>query len=311
MQHTIGVDISKDTLDVYRLTDKQHIQVSNDKSGHKALIRWIRKGRLPLTVFEATGAYHRQLEMALSKSQLPFTKVNPRRARRFAEATGRLAKTGRVDAAMLARMGAVLELSAQEAINENLYDLKELMTARRALIRDKTAATARLKTASQALLMPQLTARLKQVERQLLQIDAAIAKIVAQDETLSSKLAILISIPGIAQTTAFAILIDMPELGALEGKQAACLAGLAPISRQSGKWQGKERIQGGRAMLRRAIYMPTLVAMRHNHILKAKFQQLVDAGKPPKVAITACMRKLILLANALLRDRRKWSIIRP
>jgi len=309
MQHTIGIDISKDTLDVYRLTDKQHIQVTNDKPGHKALIRWIRKGQLPLTVFEATGAYHRQLEMALSKSHLPFTKVNPRRARRFAEATGRLAKTDRVDAAMLARMGAVLELSAQEAINENLYDLKELMTARRALIRDKTAAKARLKTASQALLMQQITARLKQVEKQLLQIDAAIAKIVAQDETLSLKLAILISIPGIAQTTAFAILSDMPELGALEGKQAACLAGLAPISRQSGKWQGKERIQGGRAMLRRAIYMPTLVAIRHNHVLKAKFQQLVDAGKPPKVAITACMRKLILLANALLRDGRKWSII--
>ena len=311
MQHTIGIDISKDTLDVYCPADKRHIQMTNDKAGHKALIHWITKGALPLIVFEATGAYHRQLEMALGKSHIPFTKVNPRQARRFAEATGRLAKTDRVDAAMLARMGAVLELPAQEAISENLHDLRELMTARRALIRDKTAAKTRLKTASQPLLRQQITARLKQVEKQMLQIDAAIAKIVAQDETLSLKLAILISIPGIAETTAFAILIDMPELGTLEGKQAASLAGLAPISRQSGKWRGKERIQGGRAMLRRAIYMPTLVAIRHNHVLKAKYQQLVDAGKPPKVAITACMRKLILLANALLRDGRKWSKIRP
>ena len=118
-------------------------------------------------------------------------------------------------------------------------------------------------------------------------------------------------IPGIADTTAFSMLIEMPELGALEGKQAASLAGLAPISRQSGKWRGKERIQGGRAFLRQAIYMPALVATRYNPDLKAKYDQLIRAGKPPKVALTAIMRKLIVTANALLRDGRIWSEIRP
>lgn len=311
MQTTIGIDISKNTLDAYRLLDGQHIQVTNDKAGHKALVRWIRKHEAPLVVFEATGAYHRNLEATLAASETAFAKVNPRQARRFAEATGRLAKTDRVDATMLAKMGAVLELKGHTPKSETLHVLRELITARRALMKDKVAAKTRLQTTTQILLRNQINARLKQIEIHIRQVDAAIAEKVAQDEALSHKLAILISIPGIAETTAFSMLIEMPELGTLEGKQAASLAGLAPISRQSGKWQGKERIQGGQAFLRRAIYMPALVATRYNPDLKAKYDELIRAGKPGKVALTAIMRKLIVTANALLRDGRKWSEIRP
>lgn len=178
-------------------------------------------------------------------------------------------------------------------------------------MRDKVAAKTRLQTTTQTLLKNQINARLKQIEIQIRQVDAVIAEKIAQDKALSHRLAILISIPGIAKTTAFSMLIEMPELGTLGGKQAASLAGLAPISRQSGKWQGKERIQGGRAFLRRAIYMPALVASRYNPDLKAKYDQLIRAGKTGKVALTAIMRKLIVTANALLRDGRKWSGIRP
>ena len=242
---------------------------------------------------------------------LAYAKVNPRQARRFAEATGRLAKTDRVDAAMLARMGAVLDLDAQPPRTEILQSLKDLMTARRALIKDRTAALARQKVLASSLLKRQAAARLRQIEGHIQEIDAAIAHTVGRDAALSQKLAILISIPGIAEATAFAMLIEMPELGSLDGKQAASLAGLAPISRQSGKWQGHERIQGGRTFLRRAIYMPALAAVRFNRDLKAKFDQLIAAGKPAKVAIVAIMRKLIVLANALLRDGRPWSEIRP
>jgi transposase len=311
MQLTIGIDISKDRLDAYRRSDGQHVQVTNDKAGHKALIRWIGKGDLALVVFEATGAYHRPLEALLATSGIPFAKVNPRQARRFAEATGRLAKTDRVDAVMLARMGAVLELKGQSAPSENLFELRELLATRRALIKDRTAARTRLCTATVPLVKRQLAARIRQVEMQLAQIDAAMASKVAQDEAMSRKLAILVSIPGVGETTALSMLIDMPELGTLEGKQAASLAGLAPISRQSGKWQGRERIQGGRPLLRRAIYMPALVATRFNASLKAKYEQLTRAGKPAKVALTAVMRKLVVMANALLRDGREWSEIRP
>jgi len=311
MQITIGIDISKNTLDAYRLPDSQHIQVANDKAGHKTLLRWIGKHDLPLVVFEATGAYHRGLEAELAANDVSFAKVNPRQARRFAEATGRLAKTDRVDAAMLAKMGAVLELKGHKPKSETLHILRELISARRALMKDTVAAKTRLQTTTQTLLKSQINARIKQTEIQTRQVDDAIAREVAKDEALSHKLAILISIPGIAETTAFSMLIEMPELGTLEGKQAASLAGLAPVSRQSGKWQGKERIQGGRAFLRRAIYMPALVATRHNPDLKAKYDQLIRAGKPGKVALTAIMRKLIVTANALLRDGRKWSEIRP
>ena len=311
MQITIGIDISKDMLDAYRLSDNQHIQVANDKAGHKTLIHWIEYNGKPLVIFEATGAYHRKLEAALAASDIAFAKVNPRQARRFAEASGRLAKTDRVDAAMLAKMGAVLELKQQKPKSEILHILRELMTARRALMKDKVAAKTRLQTTTQPLLKKQINARLKQTALQIQQLDAAIADNVAQDQELSYKLAILTSIPGIAEMSAFSILIEMPELGTLDGKQVASLAGLAPMSRQSGKWQGKERIQGGRRFLRRAIYMPALVATRYNPALKAKYDQLIRAGKPGKVAITAIMRKLIVMANALLRDGRKWSEIMP
>ena len=273
--------------------------VANDKAGHKTLARWIGKYDLPLVVFEATGAYHRNLEAALTAGETAFAKVNPLQARRFAEATGRLAKTDRVDATTLAKMGAVLELKGHKPRSEALLILSELITARRALMKGKVAAKTRLQTTTQTLLKNQINARLKQIDIQIRQVDVTIAQKVAQDEALSHKLGILISIPGIAEATAFSMLIEMPELGTLEGKQAANLAGLAPISRQSGKWQGKERIQGGRAFLRRAIYMPALVATRYNPDLKAKYDQLIGAGKPGNVAITAIMRKLLITANVV------------
>jgi transposase len=309
MRDTVGIDVSKATLDAYRLSDKRHGQFANDRAGLKAMIHWI--GTAGLVVFEATGAYHRQLETMLAVRGLAYAKVNPRQARRFAEATGRLAKTDRVDAAMLARMGAVLDLKARTSRTETLQSLRDLMTARRALIKDRTAALSRQKVLASRLLQRQAAARLRQIEAHLRELDQAIAEAVGRDVALSQKLAILVSIPGIAEATAFAMLIEMPELGTLDGKQAASLAGLAPVSRQSGTWQGHERIRGGRAFLRRAIYMPALAAVRFNRDLKAKFDQLLGDGKPAKVALVAIMRKLIVLANALLRDGRPWSEIRP
>jgi transposase len=311
MQPTIGIDVSKDRLDAFRLSDGQRLQVTNDKAGHRTLLGWIGRGDPPLVVFEATGAYHRQLEARLGAGSVPFAKVNPRQARRFAEATGRLAKTDRIDAAMLARMGAVLDLAGQAAPGKALLELRELAAARRALIKDRAAAKTRLGVAALPLVRRQLDARLRQIEAQLATIDTAMAERVAEDEEMARKRDILVSIPGIGETTALAMLVEMPELGTLGPKQAASLAGLAPISRQSGKWQGSERIRGGRAPLRHAIYMPALVAARFNPALKATYQRLRLAGKPAKLAITALMRKLVVLADALIRDNRKWTKTAP
>ncbi|WP_299962265.1 IS110 family transposase [uncultured Roseobacter sp.] len=307
MKDTIGIDVSKDWLDAYCMVRAEHRRFANDGKGLRALHRWVETSTASLVVFEASGVYHRRLENSLSGEAVPYAKVNPRQARRFVEATGKIAKTDKVDAAILAKMGAVLELEPQAPKAEYLNSLREMMTARRGLIKDRVTVRTRMQTTTQKLLKRHLKERLVQVEQHLKQIDQAILDLVSQDDDLTARFDILKSIPGISKVTAFSMLIEMPELGEMRGKQAACLAGLAPISRQSGKWQGKERIQGGRASFRRAMYMPALCVIRHNLSAKRKYDQLVKSGKPPKVALTAIMRKLVVIANALLRDNRKWS----
>ena len=238
---------------------------------------------------------------------MPIAKVNPRQARRFAEATGNIAKTDALDAAMLTRMGAVLSLEARPVPSGIINDLRDLRTARNALIKDQVAAQTRAKAITLPLLKRQNAARLKQIEAQREAIDAEINALIQGDPDLAQRFAILCSIPGIAKVSAAMLLIEMPELGSLNEKQVAALAGLAPIARQSGNWKGKSFIRGGRQQVRQGLYMPALVAIRFNADLKAKYEQLIKAGKAPKKAITAVMRKLIILANALLKKGRKWQ----
>lgn len=304
---TIGVDISKDHLDAHRMSDGASRRFANDKNGHRAFLKWLDGKTGARIVYEPTGPYHRAFERKLAAEGLALVKVNPRQARRFAEATGRLAKTDRLDAAMLARMGAVLDLEARPVRTPILNELKDLHMAREALVKNRTAAKNRAKTLTLAILKRHNAAQFRQIERQLAAIEKEIMALVRADHDLAHRFDILVSIPGVSAITAFALLIDMPELGTLENGQAASLAGLAPVARQSGKWTGRAFIRGGRANVRQALYMPALVAMRFNPDLKAKYGQLKAAGKPSKIAITAIMRKMIVLANALLRDRRKWT----
>lgn len=303
---TIGIDISKDHLDAHRLPEGDRRRFDNTPRGHKALIAWI--GAVPTrVVYEPTGPYHRKLEAALDLAGMPIVKVNPRQARRFAEATGQLAKTDGLDAAMLARMGAILVLEPRPVRGATLNDLKDLHLAREALVKDRTAAKNRAKSISLALLKRHNEARLRQIEQQIEAVDAAIRALIASDEILARRFAILRSVPGIADVTAAMLVTEMPELGSLDAKQIASLAGLAPMARQSGQWKGKAFVQGGRRQVRQALYMPALVAMRFNPDLKAKYEQLLAAGKARKQAITAVMRKLVVLANALLKDGRSWQ----
>ncbi len=273
----------------------------------RSLSAWIGRDPVERIVYEATGAYHRQLESTLGQAGLPLAKVNPRQARRFAEALGVVAKTDRIDAAMLARMGAALQPPQTPPADGSLAELKDLHLARRALVKDRTAARNRQAVTRLALIKRQLAQRLKQIDRQIQAIDAAIEQQIGNNPSLRQRRDILISVPGISKTTAATLLAEMPELGSLKAKQAASLAGLAPATQQSGKWHGKARIRGGRATLRQALYMPALVAARFNPDLKAVYKRLRNAGKPPKVAITAVMRKLLITANALLRENRHWS----
>lgn len=278
MNNTIGIDVSKDTLDVHRLADGQHKQFLNSKTGHTHLIKWIELQPDPLVIFEATGAYYRLLERELGKRPIPFVK-----------------------------MGAALQLVPKPLTAESLYDLRDLLCARRALIKDRTAAKARNATVTHALLKGQFAKCLRHIECDIERIDTAMLALANQGRQMRERLDILSSSPGIGMTTALMILVDMPGIGGLDGKQVASLTGLAPMSQSSGKWQGKARSQGGRPNLRHAIFMPALVAIGHNADMEAKYDQLIAVGKEKNVAITAVMRKLLVLANALLRDQRKWK----
>ncbi|CAK7262110.1 MULTISPECIES: IS110 family transposase [unclassified Shinella] len=303
---TIGVDISKDHLDAYRTSDGKSRRFANDTAGHRAFLDWLSQPDAHI-VYEPTGPYHRAFERRLADVGCALVKVNPRQARRFAEATGKLAKTDRLDAAMLARMGAVLDLDARPVRRPVLNDLKDLHMAREALVKNRTAARNRAKTLTLAILKRHNAEQLRQIGRQIAAIESEIMAIVKADPDLAGRFDILVSIPGVSTITAFALIIDMPELGMLENGAAASLAGLAPVARQSGNRAARAFIRGGRANVRQALYMPALVAMRFNPELRAKYHQLKAGGKASKLAITAIMRKLIVLANALLKDRRKWT----
>jgi len=304
---TVGIDISKDTLDIHLHPAGVVRRVTNDPKGFAALMTWLRGFEVTRIVFEPTGPYHHAFERRLGEAGLPLVKINPRQARRFAEAIGRHAKTDAVDAAMLARLGAMLEPPVRPITSQAIDDLKELHGARAALVKDRVATVNRGHGLRLPLLKRQSDQHLKQIDNQLAEIDTAMSERIAADEALSQRLKILLSIPGIGKLTAFAILVEMPELGTIENKAAASLAGLAPVARDSGRKHGKRFIQGGRAGLRQALYMPALVAARFNPDLKAKYQALIQAGKPAKLAITAIMRKLLILANSLLRDGRVWA----
>lgn len=301
----IGIDIAKDRLDAHRAADGAEAGFSNDAPGLRRLLRWL--GPAPVRViFEATGRYHLALERALEAAGHGVVKVNPRQAKRFGEALGVRAKTDRADAAMLARMGVALALEPLPVRSEYLRDLTELVVARRALVKDRIAARNRAPGLSLPLLKRQNAARLKRIEAELAVLDREIAARIAADPALAGRRAVLVSIPGLSDITAAALIAMAPELGAMDHRQAGKLAGLAPITRQSGTWRGQAFIRGGRAELRQSLYMPALVAIRRNPDMAAFADRLRARGKPSKVIITAVMRKLFITANALIREERNW-----
>ena len=301
-----GIDIAKLSLDVYLHPQAIARQFPNTACGIRTLLAWLGQTTLHRVVFEPTGAYHRGLERQLGEAGIAMVKVNPLQARRFAEAIGQRAKTDAVDAAMLARFGALDALQTRPVVSQTLSDMKDLLVARRGLVKDRVAAANRNHVHRVPLLKRLADQRLRQVERQIAAIDAALRALCRADAELKPRFDILVSIPAIGEATALSMLVEMPELGTIDNKCAASLAGLAPIARDSGQHSGKRLIRAGRAHLRQALSMPALVAIRFNADMKAKYQALITAGKPPKVALTAIMRKLIILANVPLRDGRTW-----
>ena len=269
-EHTIGVDISKSHLDVFRLEDGAAQRFDNSAAGCRALIKWLGKAPVARIVFEPTGPYHRGFETVLS-GRFPLVKVTPLQARRCAEASRMRAKTDAIDAHVLARMGAALAPEPDRSASEVSLEIINLQVARTGLVKERTRLRNRGRTQGNRLLERQTRTRLALVERQIEEPDAEIAKRIAGNEAMARKREILRSIPGLGQTAAAAILTFLPELGTMGRKQLGRLAGPAPHPRESGQWKGKSFIRGGRKPLRDALSMPALAGVR-GHALQSRSQ---------------------------------------
>ena len=258
-------------------------------------------------MIEPTSKYHRAIHRHLHSVAIPVALINPLRARLFAEAWGKLAKTDRIDAHMLALIAERMQPDAVPPPPEAVEELQELATARDGAVAERIAVQNRLATAATAFLRRELQTRLGSLKRHVERLDKEIAKRIRDNPVIASLAQILKSIPGIGQVVALTLITELEELGRLTAKQAAALAGLAPFARESGPWQGQRRIRGGRSRLRRALYIAALVASRRTPDLAAFYQGLRDKGKPAKLALAAVARKIVILANRLVADNRCWS----
>jgi transposase len=303
----VGIDTCKAWLDVYVHPIGLAFRVPNSYEGLKQLKRRLTGLVVVLIVMEATGKLHREAYRNLTDSGHAVAVVNPLRSRLFAEALGQLAKTDKVDARMLALMGAMLEPKAKPPAPETIETFQELVRGREAFVQQRTALLNQLGDAKATFLKQQIRRQIRTTEAAIERLQKEIMRIVKADPGLARRYEILVSIKGIGPVTAVAILANFPEIGTCNAKQTAMLAGLAPIANDSGDRAGTRSIKGGRAGLRTGIYMAAVAAANSNPALKAFYDRLVAAGKLPKIALTAVMRKLLVLANTLIRDDRLWT----
>ena len=306
----IGIDVAKATLDVQVRPTGQAWSVTNDEAGIRTLLEHVRAVAPTLIVLEATGGYELAVTSALAAAALPVVVVNPRHVRDFAKATGRLAKTDRLDAALLARFAEQVQPTARLLATDDQRELDALLTRRRQLIEMLTAEKNRLGQVfvkAGKRVKKSLTAHITYLERELRIADSDLGDLVRRSPVWRERDELLQSAPGVGPVLSLTLLAELPELGTLDRKAIAALVGVAPLNRDSGTLRGKRMIYGGRAPIRATLYMGALVATRHNPVIRAFYQRLPAVGKPKKVALTACMRKLLVILNAMVRQRASWS----
>ena len=302
----VGVDTGKYQLDIHIRPLNIFFSVSNDEEGIKKALIEIKKYPPERIIIEATGRLEHAFIFACSKAKLPFVVANPIHIKKFAGAIGRLAKTDKLDASLIAHYGEAIKPPLSQLKPETMRDISDLLSRRRQLITMQTMEKNRLKIMPKKIIgtiSPILTA----IKNQLEKTDEKLAKLIEDSPEYKEKNAILQSMKGIGKVVSFNLLANMPELGLISGKQAAALVGVAPINRESGSYQGRRKTQGGRYQVRTLLFMAMMSAIQSNPIFKAKYQQLLAAGKPKKVAIIACVRKMIVILNSMLRDGVHWE----
>jgi transposase len=304
----VGIDVSKERLDVCLMPGSETLVVSNDQPGIESLLGRLRQSPPKLVVLEASGRYERPVAAALAASGIVLAVVNPRQARDFAKATGRLAKTDRIDAEILARFAVAVGPRPSVLPDEEAQALQAILTRRRQLVEMLTAENNRLGMASNssATVAKRIRAHIKWLQKELERTDGELDAAVEASTLWKENEALLRSVPGVGPVLARTLLAELPELGTTSPKRLSALVGVAPFNRDSGTFQGKRQVWGGRSPVRAVLYMAALVATRHNPVIREFYERLLASGKPKKVALVACMRKLLSILNAVLRDRAPW-----
>jgi transposase len=302
----VGVDVAKHHLDVAVRPSAAAWRVPNDGAGLVLLVERLRTVRPTLVVLEATGGLEMPVAGALATAGLPVVIVNPRQVRDFAKATGKLAKTDALDAHVLAQFAEAVRPAIRPLPKPAAQELSALLARRRQLVEMLTAEHNRLGTATRHL-RADIQAHVTWLERRLARLDDELATTIRESPVWREKDDLLQSMPGVGRVLAMTLLANLPELGMLDRKQIAALVGVAPRNRDSGLHRGKRTVGGGRAPVRAVLYMGTLAAVRHNAALKAFYHRLRAAGKATKVALTACMRKMLTMLNAMMKHGLRWQ----
>lgn len=303
----IGIDVCKSWLDVHIHPAGVEFRVMNDRPGINELARCLADWSVKLIVVEATGKWHRRVHRRLHEAHYRIAAINPYRSRKLADVFGLLAKTDAIDARVLALFALHVAPHPTTPPTADIAALKELVAARRESMRDVTALKNRLGSIEHRLAGRQLRARLKMTKRHIKALETEIHKLIAASPALVRRADILASIPGIGSVGVMTLIAELEELGACSRTQIAALTGVAPMNWDSGQLRGRRIIKGGRAHVRSVLYMAAVAATRCNPGLKAFYRRLIETGKKPKVALTAVMRKLVILANSLITENRKWS----
>lgn len=302
----LGIDVSKGWVDACLLPQEASWHVPNEAKELRSWVDQLPQG-ISLAVLEATGGLEIQPAVALAQAGIPTAIVNPRQVKAFGQALGQRAKSDPIDAVLIARFGETIQPSAKALPNEDQAILKELMARRGQLMADKVAEQNRLGSMRSREAQKSIKAHIQWLVRQIERIDQQLDDMIKKSPLWRVKEQLLTSVPGIGPHTARAMLASMPELGQMNRREIASLAGLAPYTRESGKWKGKRFIGGGRSEVRAALYMAALSTIRRHSSFSRFYRSLRDQGKPHKVAITACMRKMLTVMNAVLRDQKPWT----
>lgn len=303
----IGIDVAKAWLDVARAGERTVARFANDSEGVAALVVTLHDWSPQLVVLEATGGYERLAVTALQAAGLAVAVVNPLQVRHFARSTGKLAKTDALDAQMLALFGERMQPESRPQPDATSQELASLLTRRRQLLEMQTAERNRRATVAPRV-RDGLEAHLDWLAEQIAEVNQALQETIADDPATQAKATVLRTIPGVGPVVAATLVGLLPELGTLDRRQIAALAGVAPLNRDSGQRSGGRRIWGGRGAVRAMLYMATVTGIVHNPLRKPLYDRLCARGKPTKVAMVACMRKLVTIANAMVRDGAVWSL---